>query len=95
MKRFYTVLAFLIAAALLAWNVSGARVNSDAADAHKRADAVLWPQFIATSNDWALNHGQLSDPGHVDKIDAKDKKRFDAACEAFKAWHDAMVEAGY
>jgi hypothetical protein len=91
--RFWSVLALLAFAAAISWNVSA---RSDAASiAHRRADAVLWPAFVSISNDWALNHGQLSDPGHVDKIDAKDKKRFDATCAAFKAWHDAMTEAGY
>ena len=93
MKRFWFVVAFLAFAGVIAWNVSAG--SSAAVDAHRRADAVLWPAFISASNDYALNHGALADPGHVDKIDAKDKKRFDATCVSFKAWRDAMTEAGY
>lgn len=93
MKRFWTALTFLPVTAAIAWNLFAG--SSAAVDAHRRADAVLWPAFISISNDYALNHGALADPGHVDKVDRKDKERFNATCAAFKAWRDAMTEAGY
>jgi hypothetical protein len=80
----------LIAAALIA-----AKIPLDGREAHQRADAVLWPAFISISNDYALQHGFVTDSGHLDKIDAKDKQRFDATVQAFKAWQDAMKQAGY
>jgi hypothetical protein len=42
-----------------------------------------------------INHGAVADTGHFDKIDAKDEERFKATVEAFKAWQDAMKQAGY
>lgn len=67
----------------------------DARQAHNRADAILKHTFVAAWNEWDSGHGHPEDPGHFDKIDAKDEKRFHAACEAFDAWKDAMKQAGY
>jgi hypothetical protein len=83
------ILALLAAAAI------AEKLPTDGRDAHQRADAVLWPAYISVSNDWALNHGQLSDPGHLEKFNTADKQRFDATCKAFEAWRNAMKQAGY
>ena len=72
-----------------------ATTPSDARTAHWRADSILWPAFISVSNDWVLQHGTVDDPGHLDKINAQDKQRYDVLCKDFEAWHQAMKEAGY
>jgi hypothetical protein len=80
---------------LLAAAAIAAKIPLDAREAHRTADAVLWPGFISASNNWAINHGGLDDPSHLSRIDAKDQERFHATCEAFEAWHKAMKQAGY
>jgi hypothetical protein len=86
---------WLLVGLLLAAGVLAAHKLSLDREAHQRADAILWPAYVSVSNDWALNHGQVSDPSHLERVDAQDKKRFDAMCKAFEAWHDAMKQAGY
>jgi hypothetical protein len=87
---FRAVLLILIVAAAIA-----AKVPFEAQDAHRRADAVLYPQFVATLNKWALAHGPLDDPGHLDKFDAQDAKRWKAVREDWKKFDEAMKAAGY
>jgi hypothetical protein len=84
----YAVL-LLLAAAI------AASLDSQARAAHWQADAVLWPEFISVSNDWAFHHGQVSDPGHLEKINTQDKQRYNVLCKKFEAWHQAMKQAGY
>jgi hypothetical protein len=72
-----------------------ARLPFDRIEVHKRADAVLWPQFIAASNEYALNHGGPNDPGHFEKLSAKDVQNIRAVRETFAAWNEAMKQAGY
>jgi hypothetical protein len=84
------VLVLICVAALLA-----SKIPLNEREAHWKADAILWPAFISTSNDWALHHGQVSDPGHLDKINIQDKERYNVLCKNFAAWHDAMKQAGY
>jgi hypothetical protein len=87
---FRVVLVILIVAAAIA-----AKVPFEAQDAHRRADAVLYPQFVATLNKWALAHGPLDDPAHLGKFDAQDAKRWRATCDAWKELSEAMKAAGY
>lgn len=64
-------------------------------DAHERADTILFPRFTAAINTWSRQHGYSNDPGHFQKLDAGDLKRWK---EAQKAWHEyeqAMKDAGY
>jgi hypothetical protein len=76
--------------------LAGAAIIPELArEAHWRADAILWPAFISASNDWSFQHGQVSERGHLDKINTQDKKRYDTLCKDFEAWHDAMKQAGY
>jgi hypothetical protein len=82
---------FLFAAVIFA----ATKIHLDSKEAHKQADSVLYPLLIAAMNDYGLNHGGVNDPGHLDKIDAKDKKRVEAVREAFKAWDGTIKQAGY
>lgn len=88
MLRFLPIFVLLAAAAI------ASKIPLDARQAHREADDVLWPNFVSVSNDWAIHHG-VADPGHLDKIDAGDRKRVEATFTAFKAWQDAMKQAGY
>lgn len=66
-----------------------------ARESHRRADAVLYPAWIAAQNAWAIGHSGSEERGHYDKLNAGDKQRFDAAVKAFEEWKKAMKEAGY
>ena len=64
------------------------------AAAHDHAEHVFWPAYVAKANDWLFNH-PISDPHHLQMLDAKDLKRYQ---EMRKAWHDfdeEMKRAGY
>jgi hypothetical protein len=52
-------LSILILAAAIA-----AKAPLDAIDAHRRADAVLFPRFVAAVNEYALAHGSFEAAGH-------------------------------
>jgi hypothetical protein len=70
-------------------------VPLDSREAHKKADAIYYPLLIAAMNEYGLNHGGPNDPGHLDKIAAKDLRNIHSVREAYKNWNDAMKQAGY
>jgi hypothetical protein len=73
----------------------GTTLPLDSRECHQKADAVLYPLLIAAMNEYALNHGGINDPGHLDKIAAKDLRNIHSVREAYKNWNDAMKQAGY
>jgi hypothetical protein len=88
MLRIVLALAFCL-------TVLAAKLPLSEQEAHWKADAVLWPAFISVSNDWSFHHGQVTDPGHLDKLNVQDKERYNVLCKSFETWHQAMKEAGY
>jgi hypothetical protein len=72
-----------------------AAASSDERDAHRRGDEVLYLRLVAALNEYALAHGSFSDPGHFQKLNAKDVENIRAVRETFTAWNEAMKEAGY
>lgn len=64
------------------------------AAAHDHAEHVLFPLFVSRMNDWLFNH-PMSDPDHLQKLDAKDVKRLQAARQAWHDFDEEMKRAGY
>lgn len=60
---------------------------------HPYSDAVLVPRFTADFNDWWHQHPK--EPDHFRKIDVKDRKRWEAARDAFETLKREMTNAGY
>jgi hypothetical protein len=89
MKRLCALGMFAVAAAI------AAKIPLDATDAHRRADAVLYPRLLSSLNEYSLDHGGVNDPGHFDKLDSKDVENIRAIRETFTAWNEAMKQAGY
>jgi hypothetical protein len=63
----------IFAAILLA-----AAIPQDAVDQHRRADAVLFPAFVAACNDYASQH-PAKDPQHFSRVDRRDRERLELA----------------
>jgi len=87
----WLAIALLLTGILL----TASKVPLDRKEAHRRADAVLYPLLIAAMNDYGLNHGDPNGPGHLDRMDAKDKERLKTLREAFYTWDEAIRQAGY
>jgi hypothetical protein len=75
--------AFLLFLVILA-SLSAEKLSIDAIEAHKRADAVLFPAFVSACNDYASQH-HPDEPGHFDKINKADRERLELAN---KRWHE-------
>lgn len=85
----------LLVLLVLAFALAGATYTTPR-EAHERADGVLWPTLVAGMNDWAETHMQeFNHKGHFDKLDAADHARVERIRSDFRAWNDAMREAGY
>ncbi len=91
-KPFRLVTAFLVLVAWSSWMLSGAVADREA---HRRADSILWPQLVATMNEYGMAHGGPNTPGHLDRIDAKDVERIKKVREAFREWSKAMAAGGF
>jgi len=87
-------LLFLVAAGALYALELGAGRPSDQADHHRYAETVLYPAFISKMNNWAFEH-PISDPKHLDKTDAQDLGRLNAARKAWREFDQEMKLAGY
>lgn len=80
---------------ILATALAGSTYDSPR-DAHERADGVLWPTLVAGLNIWSETHMRgFNDKGHFDKLDSADHARLERIRSDFKAWNDAMKQAGY
>jgi len=84
-----------LALAALAAFAAAANLPQEARDAHRRGDEILYPRLVAAMNEYSLGHGLVIDPGHFQKLDAKDVERIRAVRETFRAWDEAMKAAGY
>jgi len=80
---------------LLAATLAARTLSEEAIDAHRRADGILYPRVMAAMNEFALDHGYPNDPGHFEKVHAQDAEHIRAVRESFKAWNEAMKQAGY
>jgi hypothetical protein len=88
------LLCFIVSLVFCAW----AGLPVDAVEAHRYADAVLYPRFSAALNDFAYHHPQDNKPGswsHVQEIDVKDRKRWRAVRESWDELEAAMRRAGF
>lgn len=88
MQRWAIVVLFIAAAI-------AAKIPLDATEAHREADAVLYPRLVAVMNEFALGHGTLETPGHLNKLNAQDVERWKATRAAWKNLDEAMKRAGY
>lgn len=86
---------FLAAALMFCLLATAARPPVDSIDAHRRADGILYPRVMAAMNEFAFDHGSPNDPGHFDKLGTQDVEHIRAVRETFKAWNEAMKQAGY
>lgn len=91
-RRFVAALLML---SLLLTMAIASKLPVDSVDAHRRADGILYPRFMAAMNEFALDHGEPNDPGHFDKLHTQDVEHIRAVRETFKAWDQAMKQAGY
>ena len=66
--------------------------------AHKYADALLVPRFVAAFNDWTLLH-PTDPPGHewahCKRLDRGDVARWQQVREAYRNLDRALKRAGY
>jgi hypothetical protein len=86
---------FLAAVLMFSFLLTAGKLPDDSVDAHRRADAILYPRVMAAMNEFALDHGSSNDPGHFDKLASHDIEHIRAVRETFKAWDQAMKQAGY
>jgi hypothetical protein len=74
------------------------QVPPEPAAAHRYADSVLYPHFVAVANEWSRQHPQDA-PGregeHARRLDAGDIKRWGAVRAAWKDLDGAYRRAGY
>jgi hypothetical protein len=89
------VLAAALMFSVLLTLATAAKLPVDGIDAHRRADGILYPLLTAAMNEFALDHGGPNDPGHFDKLRTQDIEHIRAVRETFKAWDQAMKQAGY
>jgi len=68
------------------------------AAAHRYADSVLFPRFVATMNDWSYQHPK-DRPGHDGEhcanLDGGDVARWKLVRETFRELDKAYKRAGY
>lgn len=67
-------------------------------EAHKYADQVLVPRFVAAWNTWVREHpgDRVGHPWeHCERLDAGDIERWQEVRETFTALDRAMKRAGY
>lgn len=64
--------------------------TDDVIAAHRRADTVLFPAFVAACNDWATQH-PVGDPTHYYKTDlGGDRRRLELANKRWREFYEAM-----
>ena len=84
----------ILALAILTLAIAiAAKIPLDVADIHRRADTILYPEFVAASNAWAIDHPKGDE--HYAKFDKGDAERLKKVRKAFHDWDDAMKQAGY
>ena len=68
------------------------------AAAHRDADSVLFPRFVAVVNDWSFQHPK-DRPGHdgehCARLDAGDVARWERVRDSFRDLDRAYKRAGY
>ncbi len=92
LKAALFIMAASIVFYILLARAAEARVYADV-EAHKLFDGVLYPKFIAATNEWALGHPTT--PEHFGQFDVKDAKRWKAVRDAWRELDEAAKRMGY
>lgn len=64
-------------------------VRREAIELHRRADAVLFPAFVAACNDYSTQH-HVDEPGHLQKLDKGDRERLEVANKRWQEFYSAI-----
>ena len=97
MRRVVATLVLLVTLLVLV-TVARTKIPEEAVEAHKYADTVLMPRFVAEWNDWIQRHPK-DRPGHpwehCERLDAGDVERWGKVRQAFRDLDRAYKRAGY
>jgi hypothetical protein len=66
---------------------AGERIPTEAAEAHRYADGVLYLKLVAAMNEFAIGHGSINDPGHLKKLNKDDIEHIKTVKKAFDNWY--------